>query len=143
MKSPAAANPDTRRVQRHAAKPIGIETWLDLREANVRDGTDAWTRSSLTPNATLTGDVAQAGFVDDLPGTSVSIAAQGHRAYIAGLFGFKFWAFEDQKRCQRWRWRRADAQVGRRPSLRPFTHAMRDARRSGALATRRQTEVLR
>jgi hypothetical protein len=99
------------------AKLIGIETRLDLGPANVRDGTDAWTGSSLTPNATLTGDVAQAGFVDDLPGTSVSIAAHGHRAYIAGLFGFKFGAFEAQKRCWRWRWGGPDTRTKPAPPM--------------------------
>ena len=80
---------------------------------------------------------------DGLPGTSNSIAARGHWTGVASLFGIKLGAFESRKRCWRWRWGRADAQVRRRPSLRPFTHAMRDARRSGARATCRQMEMLR
>lgn len=88
---------------------------------------------------------ARAGdtLTDGLPGTSNSIAARGHRTGVASLFGIKLGAFESRKRCWRWRWGRADAQVRRRPSLRPFTHAMRDARRSGARATCRQMEMLR
>ena len=88
---------------------------------------------------------ARAGdtLTDGLPGTSNSIASRGHRTGVASLFGIKLGAFESRKRCWRWRWGRADAQVRRRPSLRPFTHAMRDARRSGARATCRQMEMLR
>ena len=143
MKSPAAANPDTRRVERHAAKPIGMETWLDLCAANVRDGTDARTGSSLTSNATLTGGVAQAGFVDDLPGTSVSIAAHGHRAYIAGQFGFKFGAFGARKRCWRWRWGHSEAMTGRAGSPPQLTRAAQETRRNRARGTRRHPEALR
>ena len=110
---------------------------------SARDGTDAWSESSWAADGTLFGGVGQAGFADDLPGTSNSIAACDYRTGVAGLFGIKSGAFEARKRRQRWRWGRADAQVGRRPSLRPFTHAMRDARRSGARATCRQLEMLR
>lgn len=143
MKSPAAANPDARRVERHADKPIGIETWLDLCTASARDHADDWSETTRATDGMLAGRMGRDSLVDDPPSTSNLIVAYGHRVSFAGLFGFKFGAFEDQKRRQRWRWGRADAQVGRRPSLRPFTHAMRDARRSGERATCRQLEMLR
>ena len=103
-KSPAAAHPDTRRVGRHAAKRIGIETRPGLCPGSMRASTVAWSETNWAADGTLFGGVGQAGFADDLPGTSNSIAACGHRTGVAGLFGFKFGAFEARKR--RWRWRR-------------------------------------
>ena len=118
----------------HAQLLQAARYYLDIKAAN--------------PGATISlgdGPAAHAGdtLTDGLPGTSNSIAARGHRTGVASLFGIKLGAFESRKRCWRWRWGRADAQVRRRPSLRPFTHAMRDARRSGARATCRQMEMLR
>ena len=110
---------------------------------SARDGTDAWSESSWAADGTLFGGVGQAGFADDLPGTSNSIAACDYRTGVAGLFGIKSGAFEARKRRRRGRWGRADAQTERQPSLRAAPRATQVARSSGARATRRQPEVLR
>ena len=125
------------------AKLIGIETRLDLGPASPRYNTDAWSETTWAADGTLVGGVGRVSIVDDLPGTSNSIAACGHQPGVTGLFDIKFGAFEARERCWRRRWRRAGAQTERQPSLRPSMHAMQDARRSGARAPRRQSEVLR
>ncbi|MBK7506955.1 MAG: hypothetical protein IPI16_01735 [Comamonadaceae bacterium] len=85
-KSPAAANPNTRRVERNAAQLIGIETRLDLGPASARYTTDARSEASWAANGTLTGAVACVSLADEPPGTSISIAACGGRALQACLF---------------------------------------------------------
>ena len=142
-KSPAAANPDAGRVAWHAGTLVGIETRPGLCPGSMRASTVAWSETNWAADGTLFGGVGQAGFADDLPGTSNSIAACGHQPGVTGLFDIKFGAFEARERCWRRRWRRADAQTERQTSLRPFLHAMQDARRSDARAPCRQSGVLR
>jgi len=90
-------------VGRHAARFIGIETRLGLCPGSARDDIDTWSETNWAADGTLTGGVGQAGFADDLPGISNSIAARGHWAGIGGLSGTKFRAFGARKRCWRWR----------------------------------------
>jgi len=140
-KSPAAANPDTRQVERSAAKPIGIETRLQLGTGSARDNTNVLSEASWAIAGTLVGGVDCRSPTDDLPSTSVSMASVDHRVDIACLFGIKFGAFEARKR--RRRWDSSDAKTGYQPFLQAAAHAIQDALTSGAPATRRQPEVQR
>ena len=102
------------------AKLIGIETRPGLCPASARYNTYAWSETTWAADGTLFGGVGQAGFADDLPGTSNSIAARGHRTGTTGLFGVTFGAIEARKRC--WRWRREplrplNSQGTRAPSM--------------------------
>ena len=85
------------------AKLIGIETRLDLGPASPRYNIDASSETTWATDGTRAGRVDRVSLADDLPGTSNSIAARGHRTGFKGLFGVKFGAIEARKRCWRWR----------------------------------------
>jgi hypothetical protein len=123
----------------HAQLLQAARYYLDIKAANPG------TTITLTGHSLGGGLAAHAGdtLADGLPGTSISIAARGHRACLIGLSGIKLGAFEAQNRCRRWQCGDPGARCRHQPTLRPFKDAMRVTRSSGARATRCQPEVLR
>ena len=110
---------------------------------SARDGTNAWSETIWAADGMLVGGVCRVSLVHDLPGTSNSIAARGHRTGVAGLFCFKFGAFEARTRCWRGRCGRPDVRTAPQPSLLAAARATQVARNSGARAPHYQPAVLR